>query len=77
MATIEDFQVLQRNLVRNGFDSTFRAWREGNEAVSSLTVALHAKQEPEVMAKLSELITQGGFAFTAEGETVHVTDQAR
>ena len=77
MATIEDFQALQRTLIRRGFDSTFRAWREGNEAVSALSVSLHAKQDPEVMAKLSDLIVGGGFAFTADGETVHITDQPK
>jgi len=75
IATIDDFQALQRNLIRGGFDSTFRAWREGDEAVSALTVSLHAEQDPEVMARLSDLIAQGGFAFTAEGETVHITDR--
>ncbi len=77
MATIEDFQTLQRSLIRSGFDSTFRAWRDGDEAVSSLSVSLHAKQDPEVMAKLSELIVGGGFSFTADGETVHITDQSK
>ncbi len=29
------------------------------------------------MAKLSELIVGGGFSFTADGETVHITDQSK
>jgi hypothetical protein len=41
MTNLESFQALQRRLVGNGFDSTLRSWREGNEAVITLTVALH------------------------------------
>jgi len=60
-------------LVQAGFDTTLRARREGNEAVFSLTVALHQEQTPELMARLTEIITRYGFAFTAENETVEIT----
>jgi hypothetical protein len=70
---LERFQDLQVKLVEAGFDTTFRARREGNEAVFSLTVALHQEQNPELMARLTEIITRYGFAFTAENETVEIT----
>jgi len=73
MNDLERFQDLQRQLVLAGFDTTFSARREGDEAVSSLSVALHSEQQPEVMAKLAEITTAQGFAFTAEGETVAIT----
>jgi hypothetical protein len=73
MANLQDFQALQQALVRSGFDSTLRAWREGNEAVMTLTVALHHEQTPERMSELTRLVTDNGFAFTAENETVTVT----
>jgi hypothetical protein len=70
---LERFQDLQVKLVEGGFDTTLRARREGNEAVFSLTVALHHEQTPELMAKLTEIISRHGFAFTAENETVEIT----
>jgi hypothetical protein len=73
MNTLERFQDLQRLLVDAGFDTTFKARRERNEAVSSLAVALHSEQQPEVMAKLAEITTANGFSFTAEGEMVAIT----
>ena len=76
MKNLESFQVLQRALVGNGFDSTLRSWREGNEAVITLTVALHEEQSPERMTKLADLIGSNGFAFTAENETVDITAPA-
>jgi hypothetical protein len=73
MQNLEDFQDLQSALVRDGFDSTLRAWREGNEAVMTLTVALHEAQTPERIAKLADVVGERGFAFTAENETVDIT----
>jgi hypothetical protein len=73
MNQLERFQQLQLTLVREGFDTTFRARRDGEEALSWLTVSLHESQEPETMTRLSELITGNGFQFTAEGETVAIT----
>ena len=73
MQNLEGFQALQGVLVRDGFDSTLRARREGDEAVITLTVALHEEQTPERMAKLADVITSNGFAFTAENETVDIT----
>ena len=73
MQNLESFQALQGALVRDGFDSTLRAWREGDEAVMTLTVALHEAQTPERMAKLADLVGSKGFAFTAENETVDIT----
>ena len=70
---LERFQDLQVKLVQADFDTTLRARREGNEAVFSLTVALHQEQTPELMARLTEIITRHGFAFTAENETVEIT----
>jgi hypothetical protein len=72
MANLESFQVLQGALVRDGFDSTLRAWREGNEAVMTLTVALHEAQTPERMTKLADLVRTNGFTFTADNETVDI-----
>jgi hypothetical protein len=73
MKSLESFQALQQALVRDGFDSTLRARREGDEAVITMTVALHQQQTPERMAQLTEIINGNGFAFTAENETVAVT----
>jgi hypothetical protein len=70
---LERFQGLQVKLVEAGFDTTLRARREGNEAVFSLTVALHHEQTPELMARLTEIIGAHGFAFTAENETIEIT----
>jgi len=70
---LERFQGLQVKLVEGGFDTTLRARREGNEAVFSLTVALHQEQTPELMSKLTGIIGAHGFAFTAENETVDIT----
>lgn len=73
MQNLESFQALQGELVRNGFDSTLRAWREGDEAVMTLTVALHEAQTPERMAKLADVVGSKNFAFTADNETVDIT----
>jgi hypothetical protein len=73
MQNLESFQALQGELVRDGFDSTLRTWREGDKAVITLTVALHEAQTPERMAKLADIIGSQGFAFTAENETVDIT----
>jgi hypothetical protein len=73
MANLQSFQVLQQELVRAGFDSTLRAWREGNEAVMTLLVALHEQQTPERMSKLTDIVDEHGFAFTADNETVTIT----
>lgn len=73
MNDLERFQSLQVKLVEGGFDTTLRARRERNEAVFSLTVALHQEQTPELMAKLTDIIGSHGFAFTAENETVDIT----
>jgi hypothetical protein len=70
---LERFQDLQVKLVEGGFDTTLKARREQNEAVFSLTVALHHEQTPELMAKLTEIVSAHGFAFTAENETVAIT----
>jgi hypothetical protein len=67
------FQDLQVKLVEGGFDTTLRARREGNEAVFSLTVALHHEQTPELMARLTEIVSAYGLAFTAENETIEIT----
>src|SRR6476619_6147893 len=61
MQNLESFQALQGALVRDGFDSTLRAWREGDEAVMTLTVALHEAQTPERMAKLADVVGAKGF----------------
>jgi hypothetical protein len=73
VSELERFQDLQVKLVVAGFDTTLKARRERDEAVFSLTVALHQEQTPEVMAKLTEIIGGHGFAFTAENETVEIT----
>jgi hypothetical protein len=73
MDELERFQDLQVRLVEAGFDTTFRVRREGNEAVSTMTVALHQEQTPEVMATLTEIVSAHGFAFTADNETVSIT----
>ena len=73
MQTLESFQALHGALVRDGFDSTLRTWREGDEAVITLTVALHETQTPDRMAKLADIVGSKGFAFTAENETVDIT----
>jgi len=73
MNQLARFQDLQLNLVEAGFDTTFRVRRDGNEAVSTMTVALHEEQRPEIMATLTEIIGAHGFAFTAENETVEIT----
>jgi hypothetical protein len=73
MQNLESFQALQGALVREGFDSTLRAWREGDEAVMTLTVALHEPQTPERMTRLADLVGSNGFSFTAENETVDIT----
>lgn len=73
MNDLERFQVLQVKLVEGGFDTTLKARRERNEAVFSLTVALHHEQTPELMAKLTEIVRAHGFAFTAENETIAIT----
>ena len=73
MNELERFQDLQVKLVEGGFDTTLKARREQNEAVFSLTVALHHEQTPELMAKLTEIVSAHGFAFTAENETVAIT----
>jgi hypothetical protein len=70
---LERFQDLQIKLVEGGFDTTLKARREQNEAVFSLTVALHHEQTPELMAKLTEIISAHGLAFTAENETIEIT----
>jgi len=70
---LERFQDLQVKLVEGGFYTTLKARREQNEAVFSLTVALHHEQTPELMAKLTEIVSAHGFAFTAENETVAIT----
>jgi hypothetical protein len=70
---LERFQDLQVKLVEAGFDTTLKARRERNEAVFSLTVALHHEQTPELMAKLTEIISAHGFAFTAENEMIEIT----
>jgi hypothetical protein len=68
MNELARFQDLQLRLVK--------ARREGNEAVSTMTVALHHEQRPEIMATLTEIIGAHGFAFTAENETVEITSVA-
>jgi len=73
MNELERFQDLQVRLVEAGFDTTYRVRREGNEAVSTMTVSLHREQTPEVMARLTEIIGRHGFSFTAENETVSIT----
>ena len=73
MNELERFQHLQVKLVEAGFDTTVKARRERNEAVFSLTVALHREQTPELMAQLTEIISEHGLAFTAENETIEVT----
>jgi hypothetical protein len=73
VSELERFQDLQVKLVVAGFDTTLKARREGDEAVVSLTVALHHEQTPELMAKLTEIIGGHGFAFTAENETIEIT----
>jgi hypothetical protein len=70
---LQRFQDLQIELVEGGFDTTLKARRERNEAVFSLTVALHQEQTPELMAKLTEIISARGLAFTAENETIEIT----
>jgi hypothetical protein len=70
---LASFQSLQSELVRSGFDSTLRAWREGDEAVMTLTVALHQKQTPELMHRLANVVDANGFGFTAENETIAIT----
>jgi hypothetical protein len=70
---LERFQDLQVKLVEAGFDTTLKARRERNEAVFSLTVALHHEQTPELMAKLTEIVSAHGLAFTAENETIEIT----
>jgi hypothetical protein len=73
MNDLERFQDLQVKLVEGGFDTTLRARREQNEAVFSLTVALHQEQTPELMAKVTEIVSAYGLAFTAENETIEIT----
>ena len=73
MNELERFQDLQVKLVEAGFDTTLKARRERNEAVFSLTVALHHEQTPELMAKLTEIVSAHGLAFTAENETIEIT----
>jgi hypothetical protein len=73
MNDFERFQALQTKLVEGGFDTTLRARREGNEAVLSLTVRLHQEQTPDLMAKLTSIVSEHGFAFTAENETIAIT----
>jgi hypothetical protein len=73
MNDLERFQDLQVRLVEGGFDTTLKARRDGNEAVFSLTVALHHEQTPELMAKLTQIVSGHGFAFTAENETIAIT----
>lgn len=70
---LQRFQDLQIELVEGGFDTTLKARRERNEAVFSLTVALHQEQTPELMAKLTEIVSARGLAFTAENETIEIT----
>jgi hypothetical protein len=70
---LERFQDLQVKLVEAGFDTTLRARRERNEAVFSLTVALHHEQTPELMAKLTEIISAHGLVFTAENGMIEIT----
>jgi hypothetical protein len=41
--------------------------------VFSLTVAVHQEQTPELMAKLTEIVSAYGLAFTAENETIEIT----
>jgi hypothetical protein len=78
---LTQFQDLQGELVRAGFDTTLKARREGTEAVFSLTIALHHGQTPETMAAVTGMIERFGLGFTAEGENVSVvaleTEQAR
>jgi len=73
MANLQSFQALQQALVRAGFDSTLRAWRDGDEAAMTLMVALHEQQTPERMSELTRLVDDNGFAFTADNETIHIT----
>jgi hypothetical protein len=73
MNDLERFQAVQVKLVAAGFDTTLKARREGNEAVFSLTVALHHEQTPELMARLTEVVSGEGLAFTAESETIEIT----
>lgn len=65
MNDLEHFQALQRELVDAGFATTLEARRERNEAVFSLTVDLD-DQDPVQVARLAEVTTRRGFAFTAE-----------
>jgi len=73
MNDFEQFQDLQVKLVEASFDTTLRARRERNEAVLSLTVALHHEQTPELMAKLTDIISAQGFAYIAGNETIEIT----
>lgn len=73
MTDLERLQGLQNDLVRGGFDSTLRARRDGDHALVSMTVALHEKQTPDLMAALSRLVEAHGCAVTVENETVDVS----
>ena len=59
------FQLVQRQLVEAGLDTTLAAHREGNEAVFSLSVHLH-EQNPDTMARLTEVTTKNQFTFTID-----------
>jgi hypothetical protein len=68
----ERFQALQRVLVGVGFDTTFDARREGNQAVFSLQVDVH-DQPAEMMAQLAEITTENQFAFTVNRDKAAIT----
>jgi hypothetical protein len=72
MTDLQDFQRLQVSLVEGGFDTTLQAHREADQAVFSLSVALHHEQTPEVMTKLTDIVAGHGLSFTAEDETVRI-----
>jgi hypothetical protein len=68
----ERFQTLQRVLVEVGFDTTFDARREGNQAVFSLMVNVH-DQPAAMMAQLAEITTDNNFAFTVNRDKAAIT----
>jgi hypothetical protein len=72
MNDLQHFQRVQVSLVEGGFDTTLQAHRDGDQAVFTLIVTLHQEETPELMARLTEIITGHGLSFTAENETVEI-----
>jgi hypothetical protein len=69
MTNFEQFQSLQIELVRAGFETTLHAQPHGDDAVLSMFVDLR-KQSATDIEKLDALTTRNGFSYTVGDDSL-------